>query len=1094
MKLSSMRHLFSRPGTTIRNGNKPARKSKGQSPRRLHVEQLEERSLLAAVVFMNDNWAVTTDQGVIGVLDAGDTVSNLNDTIAPGTITASYGNTGFGRATSGVIVGTNPLFDNIQEAVTATDVGGTLNVLEGAYAESVIIDKTMQFRGARAGIDAVGRSGVESTITPAGLETTALVYVTAPNVTVNGFTIDGEGAGVLLLDGATTSSAARGIAVDGDNAQVLNNRVENVYRRGVQFGINVSPVGGLVNQNDFNLIGANVATPADSGDAILVFSDVSATNNEITNARNGISYMQVYAPNVTPIVVSGNDINVREIGIGFNEMSSSLPVITVTGNTVVTGDNGLGLLLWSIGKPNGLTTSANTFTGTGVGDVGVYGWVGTAALPMDVTLTGGSISGYATGVLLANNELRYATVPGVAPENAALTLSGVAISVPASGMGVQVQDTLGTHTVTVTVTDDTEISGTTRTSTGVLVSGILATGVVDDAEIHGHDIGIDVDAGFANIVNSRIYDNNTGIRLRNGGTATINGNNFEGGANPDNGTDIRLDPTAGNVTGGTVTGNTFSGTTYFIDNQSPQDLTALATANTYKTANLVETNNFAIEDRIFHQVDSPTSGLVTFVPGTIFVTPNSGTIQQAVNAASPGDTVSVAPGTYVENVIVNKPLTIDGTGGNAGDVILAPVGGTGFTITSNDVTISDLRITGANNALVAANVTPLALKNLQIDGNTNGGTITNVPTFNFTASPGVDTINANGSSLSVTGAQPVQALALTGVTTQNINGSSGSDVFKIIPSATTTFNIDGDLPTPPATPGDRLIVDTAGTTNPTLNSTSTPSGRTGNYTFTNRLPVNFQEIETLGPGVAAGAQGSAVLVADPASSGQNVLLVTGTAGRDRIIIDLVSGGTEIRVRIIMPGPDLNQRFPAASVNKIAVFSLEGNDSITVSSRIFLTAELNGGGGNDYIRSGSGDDLLRGGEGKDYILGGKGDDLLLGEGGNDRLIGQNGLDILIGGVGRDILSGSLGENVLIGGTTAFDDNDAALRTLMDEWHRNAGSFQERTDRLSALLFPPVNVKDDGEVDTLYSYSTVSDWFLDFQLADKRRHVRGSDRLN
>ena len=37
-----------------------------------------------------------------------------------------------------------------------------------------------------------------------------------------------------------------------------------------------------------------------------------------------------------------------------------------------------------------------------------------------------------------------------------------------------------------------------------------------------------------------------------------------------------------------------------------------------------------------------------------------GSIQAAVNAAKPGDTIEVAPGTFKENVFINKPLTLLG--------------------------------------------------------------------------------------------------------------------------------------------------------------------------------------------------------------------------------------------------------------------------------------------------------------------------------------------------------------------------------------------------------------------------------------------------
>ena len=52
--------------------------------------------------------------------------------------------------------------------------------------------------------------------------------------------------------------------------------------------------------------------------------------------------------------------------------------------------------------------------------------------------------------------------------------------------------------------------------------------------------------------------------------------------------------------------------------------------------------------------------------------PGYPTIQAAINAASAGDTIKVCPGTYVENVTINKAsLTVVSTGGAAVTRILA---------------------------------------------------------------------------------------------------------------------------------------------------------------------------------------------------------------------------------------------------------------------------------------------------------------------------------------------------------------------------------------------------------------------------------------
>jgi hypothetical protein len=223
-----------------------------------------------------------------------------------------------------------------------------------------------------------------------------------------------------------------------------------------------------------------------------------------------------------------------------------------------------------------------------------------------------------------------------------------------------------------------------------------------------------------------------------------------------------------------------------------------------------------------------------------------GRIQEGIILATGATpTVIVEAGTYTESVGANKAgLTLDGATGVATDVVIDPPATTaGVTVVSNNVTLRDLRITGAGNALVASGQATLSLGNLQLDGNTSGGTLTNITTLNFAASSGNDIVTISGSQLSATN---VQAISLTGVGSLNARGDLGSDTFNVTPASAMTINIDGDLPTPPATPGDRLNVNTAGTTSPTLTSTSTASGLQGSYTFGNRQPVNFQEIETLG--------------------------------------------------------------------------------------------------------------------------------------------------------------------------------------------------------------------------------------------------------
>jgi hypothetical protein len=83
---------------------------------------------------------------------------------------------------------------------------------------------------------------------------------------------------------------------------------------------------------------------------------------------------------------------------------------------------------------------------------------------------------------------------------------------------------------------------------------------------------------------------------------------------------------------------------------------------------------------------------------TLYVPSQYPTISAAISAASDGDTIQIAAGTYAENLIVTKSLTLQGAGSDANGTIIAPTAGTGVWITlttaSANITVKDLRIQG----------------------------------------------------------------------------------------------------------------------------------------------------------------------------------------------------------------------------------------------------------------------------------------------------------------------------------------------------------------------------------------------------------------
>ena len=670
-----------------------------------------------------------------------DTAGAEGQQSAPGTVYVddNWAHTPLGTNVSGHTMGVDA-FAGIQEGINAVAAGGTVDVLPGTYVGTIDIDKPLSLLGPNAAIDPRGSGrGAEAVVLPDvsnpdpySPTSINVIYVDASNVTIAGLTVDGDNPGLtsgITLNGADIDAAEGIVSYSGvGNITVENNIIRNTTYTGIDFYNYVNDAATTDNVITQNLIENLGGGGYGFGIGVVLYNNFYAdvSYNSMQDVLVGVQTGNFYKANPGAdgtASISHNDIATRGVGVFYNLMYGDSTPFIVANNSITAvyspGDAPWqGMLISSLQGTVGVTFLDNTIDGSKSGDIPSSGYevwnTPTAGL---VSISGGSVSGVDYGVWVNNFEGYNGDADATQ-----VTIDGVDIS--ASQIGVYVLDSASSTAhanVSATITGDTAITTTTLLGVGIKLEGSHASAIItgNDGSIHGNSVGIDVGGGTATIAGNHIYDNSTaGIRLSGGATAAITGNDFEGSPNADNAVDVLLAIDAGGISGA-MTGNTFAGTTYYIDNLSGNDISALKTdGNVYDTGDALETSDFRIEDRMYHKVDDINSGLVSWVANNVFVTNpliaiNSGDgdkfIQNGVNAANPGEIVNIENGTYVEQVDIDKNITLSGQGD--GTVIQSPA------ILTHSFDWGDVTYKSIVSVHGAGNVT---IENLKVDGDAQG--------------------------------------------------------------------------------------------------------------------------------------------------------------------------------------------------------------------------------------------------------------------------------------------------------------------------------------------------------------------------------------
>ncbi|HYC48492.1 MAG TPA: hypothetical protein VED01_23715, partial [Burkholderiales bacterium] len=564
--------------------------------------------------------------------------------------------------------------------------------------------------------------------------------------------IDDATGGNILLVGASYATIQEAInaAGSGDTIVIaegtyaeqisIHGKTNLTIRAAVGSDVTIeAPTVLALNSRSWTDVNGNPGA-ADTGAALIsirdssgiVIQDIAVDGLEKLSEPHGNRYTGVSSDNSTVTLDNVDVTGIRASDAsGFFGVQDGLAVYAFSNAAFGTHSFTLTDSLIDNFQKQGVTVDSIdvTITGNTIDGVGIDGRIaqnGIYGFDIGGTISGNTITDIAySDNLPADSPEWYATGIGLLGFGAeqAVTISGNNISVGAAVSDPGVEDDNGRFAGI----DVTDWDGATVTINGNTITGNSVTG--DLAEDQYGIVSIDSDT---NIGTNTFANLSSNVSI---------GSDEDGATIPGSDGDDDITGTTGDdtITGGagddTIAGGDGEDTIVYTETITADDVTFVQ-----------DTDPSTPGDQPGWVVNGGAEGTDTITGIEIIETPDGNillvgasfpTIQEAIDAAADGDTILVGPGTYNENLLVNKEVTIIGTGGDvviegtfksdngiAGTVAdflktaasYSTVSGTGVTIAADNVTIQNLRITSfATGVVLNDGVDSTTIEDVNID-------------------------------------------------------------------------------------------------------------------------------------------------------------------------------------------------------------------------------------------------------------------------------------------------------------------------------------------------------------------------------------------